>query len=310
MLLRDEADVVDAQIAYHLNAGVDFVIATDHESRDGTTEILESYAREGYLHLIRERGEMRENEWRTRMARLAATEFGADWIIATDAYEFWMPRGESLKDVLTAIPERYTIVQALVRSFVPRPDDGELFAERMTVRRTSQRGSGGRSQEHLEQALRPLFRADPGIVLEPGGATGGARTVPLRAWYPIEVFRFPPSRRGEDVMDDEEMARGLADGSLVVDTRLRDALRTLETAAREAAPARRFALPEDGASRLALTAPDIVDEAAYAVECAEVGEVDVTLLEQHIDELERRIAWLEARFWPRVMRALLRLVRR
>ena len=47
----------DAQIAYHLNAGVDFVIATDHESQDGTTEVLHSYERAGYLRLIREHGE-------------------------------------------------------------------------------------------------------------------------------------------------------------------------------------------------------------------------------------------------------------
>src|SRR5437667_12596067 len=78
---RDEADVVDAQIAFHLNAGVDFVVATDHRSEDGTTELLERYAREGYLHLIREQGdEMHEGEWATRMARIAATKFGADWV--------------------------------------------------------------------------------------------------------------------------------------------------------------------------------------------------------------------------------------
>ena len=32
LLVRDEADVVDAQIAFHLVAGVDFVIATDNLS--------------------------------------------------------------------------------------------------------------------------------------------------------------------------------------------------------------------------------------------------------------------------------------
>ena len=38
------------------------------------------------------------------MGRLAATEFGADWVIHSDADEFWWPRGESLKDVLDVDP--------------------------------------------------------------------------------------------------------------------------------------------------------------------------------------------------------------
>src|SRR6266487_5313663 len=117
VLARDEADIIDAHIAFHLNAGVDLVIATDNRSRDGTTEILESYARSGCLHLIHEPREgLRQGEWVTRMARLAATEFGADWVINADADEFWWPRGGSLEEVLAAVPRQYGIVQAFWRS--------------------------------------------------------------------------------------------------------------------------------------------------------------------------------------------------
>jgi len=311
LLVRDAPDIVDAQIAYHLNAGVDLVLAADRAAADPTTDILESYAHEGHLHVHREQGELQESDVRTRLARLAAIEQGADWVISSETGEFWWPRAESLKDVLLPIPPRYTIVQALVREFVPRPGDGELFAERMSVRRMLQRGNG-ESQEPLERLLRPVFRADPAIVIGPEGVTGGARHVPLRAWYPIEVFRFPVGRVGEEVeiVGEEELRGGLADGSLVADTRLQEGLRALETAAREADSARRFALPEGGASHLALRAPDVVDDAAYAVECAQVGEVDLSAIERHVDELERRIAWLEERFWPRVLRRLARVGRR
>ena len=41
-------------------------------------------------------------------------------MIDSHAGEFWWPRGEGLKDVLIAIPPRYTIVQALARPFVSR----------------------------------------------------------------------------------------------------------------------------------------------------------------------------------------------
>ena len=105
LLVRDEADIVDAQIAYHLSAGVDFVVATDNRSEDATTEILERYARDGVLHLIREPGDdLRQSEWVTRMARLAATDFGADWIVNADADEFWLARGATLKELLAAVP--------------------------------------------------------------------------------------------------------------------------------------------------------------------------------------------------------------
>src|SRR3990172_9558556 len=137
LLARDEADIVDAQIAFHLNAGVDFVVAIDNRSVDGTTEILERYERAGRLHLIREEGDvMRQAEWVTRMARLAATDFGADWVINSDADEFWWPRGGSPKEILSAVPRHYGVVRGFQRHFAPRPEEEGHFAARLTVRIT------------------------------------------------------------------------------------------------------------------------------------------------------------------------------
>jgi glycosyl transferase family 2 len=316
LVVRDDADVLDAQLAYHLNAGVDLVIVADRSSQDGTTEILESYAREGYVQRLPGQGESREAELVNRMAQLAVSDHAAEWVIDARPDEFWWPRGESLQDVLVAIPPRYSIVQALVRTFVPRLEETSFFAERMVIRR-SLLAPGAEAGEPLAGALRQVYRAGPNMLIRVGPEPVSPGRVPLRAWYPIEVFHFPArdpdqlQARAALGMDDEELEQGLAAGSLAVDERLRDALRELRIPASEATPTgRQFLLPSEGTGRLAFRTPDIVDDAAYAAECAAVGEVNLARLDLHIRDLEDRIAWLEDRLWPRVLRTLSRLVHR
>jgi glycosyl transferase family 2 len=332
VLARDEADIVDAQIAFHLNAGADFVIATDNNSRDGTTEILESYARDGYLHLIREPSEgLRQSEWVTRMARVAATEFGADWVVNADADEFWWPRGGSLKDVLAHIPKRYGVVHAFWRCFVPRPDDGAFFAERMTVRLSQQAPINDPSSVY-RPVTKILHRADPDVVVGRGnhGLVGGSLRT-LTTWNPVEVLHFPlrshsqwmrkielqgdaftkhieragtgyhlsaysalqsgriDEQYGSLLVDDESVARGLDDRTLVLDTRLRDVLRSL----RRDGDGRAFAAPGELAQPVVFPEPDGTEDAAYAVEAAVLGEADAVRIQRRLDALEQRLAALE-----------------
>lgn len=327
LLARDEADIVDAQIAFHLNAGVDFVIATDNRSEDGTTEIFEQYARAGYLHLLREYGDdMRQDEWVTRMARLAATEFDADWVIDSDADEFWWPRGGSLKQVLEAIPKRYGIVRGCWRHFLPRPDGGEVFYERMTVRLTTPAPPGDmRTVFHSQQKI--VHRGDPLIVVARGNHDVlGPGLEPLRAWHPIDVLHFSlrsveqlerksrggwvrsagyipaPHQRllGEAgmeerldqfldtfVVSDEALEVGLVDDTLALDTRLRDALRALRK------PDGGFRLPGDGATPL-FAPPDVGEAAAHAAEASVLVGVDgIVRAEERTKALENRLVVLE-----------------
>src|SRR5262245_18605233 len=135
LCVKDEVDVLDAQLAFHLNAGVDFVIVTDTGSTDGTLDVIEPYRRARVLRLRSDTaGAFRQADARTAMARLAAVEYGADWVISSDADEFWLPRGSSLRAVLDTVPPRYGVVGGLWRTFVARPDDGLPFHERMTFR--------------------------------------------------------------------------------------------------------------------------------------------------------------------------------
>ncbi len=95
LLTRDEADIVAATVEHHLAAGVDLIIATDNGSVDGTAQVLSAYQDAGVLELHHEPvHKFRQAEWVTRMARRAATEFHADWVINADADEFLWPPDE------------------------------------------------------------------------------------------------------------------------------------------------------------------------------------------------------------------------
>jgi hypothetical protein len=280
MVVDATPELVAANLAFHLNAGVDHVVAADPGTNAAATDVLESFS----THVVRRLAVGAPDlPSATELARLAV-ESGAEWVIPSRSDEFWWPRGESLGDVLALIPPRYGVVQGLVREFVVEDDGGDL-AEQITTRTSLLEADPPGGDFH--RLLSPVYRAQPDLVIDDSDWTLGGRRVPLRAWYPIEVFRVSGRRS-------DELA---AHGTLVEDTRLRDALRRIRADAGRA-------------SGLALPVPTVVDDASYAVECAAVGEVDIARLDEQIRALELRIAGLEARFWPTVRRRLRRLARR
>lgn len=333
LIVRDEEDVLDAHLAFHLNAGVDLVLVTDHGSRDGTTDILARYAREGHVHVTRiEDIEYREVEWRTTMARAAAAEHGADWVINSDADEFWWPRGADHKDVLGSLPARYGLVRGFWRPFLPTADDSSYFAERMTVRLAPEAAINDPSS-HYRPNAKVIHRAHPQIEVGRGNhGVHGVDLQLLRGWYPVEVLHFPlrslsqvehkasiyrksSETRLHDahrklfgaledgslldqyrnlIVDDGALERGLVEGSLVVDTRLRDVLRKLAGVGPVPADGPVFA-PPAATETLRFPRPSVVDDAAYAVEAAVLGEADVVRLQRRLDELSARISVLEHR---------------
>lgn len=146
LLVRDEEDIIGQNIDYHLNHGVDFVVVTDNLSVDGTRDILEEFRRLGVLHYIHEpEDNYAQGKWVTRMARLSLTEFQADWVINSDADEFWLAeRKKDLKEVLRDVASSVPGLRVRRHNFVPRLRTRQVgFLEAMIYREVcSVNGSG------------------------------------------------------------------------------------------------------------------------------------------------------------------------
>lgn len=278
LLVRDEADVVEANLDYHLSRGVDFVIATDHASRDGTAALLRRYEQDGVLQLLRAEGEAHDQVTHVNaMARAAAVDHGADWVINNDADEFWWPIVGGLKDLLSAVPEHFGALEVPRSNFLPRPGGRGSFLERMVVRETA-------STNGLGEALEPkiVHRGTADISMAPGNH---AVTAPDLVVAPdlglLEVLHLPVrtfeqferkvlnvgtgyerlegrqhdvgrdqlallrlQREGrlrayfdDLVLDDAALAVELAGGRLVIDPRLRDYLAAVGPGGTEDQPA-------------------------------------------------------------------------
>lgn len=189
LLVRNEEDIVEANLEHHLAVGVDFVIATDNGSVDGTIPILERYRRLGRLHLIHEpTDDYSQHAWVTRMARLAASDHGADWVLNNDADEFWYPVGApDLPTVLAAVPPDWGAVAGRRTNVLARPPDGRPFWARMTVRQVVGRNEAG-------GVLGPklVHRADPQVVVRQGNHEIESATLgPVLDDGRIEILHFP-----------------------------------------------------------------------------------------------------------------------
>ena len=163
--------------------------------------------------------------------------------------EFWWPRGESLKDVLAVIPQRYSVVQALVRSFAgPRGVGSSPTDDAQDVAALG--GSDAR-----DESPHRMLRADLSRRAEPRDRPRG-----LDARRPPRAAQGVVSDRGStSPLQASDVARGRVstrvERSVVVDTRLKDALRGASR--RE----RGLSRPPTAGIGNRVPRPDIVDDA-------------------------------------------------
>ena len=124
LLVRNEEDIIEMNIRFHANKGVNAFIVMDNGSIDRTCEIIQVLAGEYDLKIIKCNDDsFRQSRWMTNLAVLAYDKFGADLVIPNDADEFWIPNnGESLAACLNhrdvaVYCNRYNMIPEMDNSF-------------------------------------------------------------------------------------------------------------------------------------------------------------------------------------------------
>ena len=236
-----------------------------------------------------------------------------------DADEFWWPLGGSLPEAFAHVPETYGSVLGLQRNFVPVRGEGPPFAERMVVSLASSAPINDPATP-FRPVAKVAVRGSVDVVVAQGGGhkVFGFRGDPLEAWHPVEILHFPLRSREQcarkyektwtgwqanlradlaraqqtaganqaDAMwerlalDEAAVRKGIAEGSLAIDTRLRDALRALGLGAADVVLDR----SSNSSALLAL---------AFA-------EAEVVRRQRWLDGIERRARQLEDRRGRRV----------
>jgi hypothetical protein len=190
LLVRDEADIVAANIEHHLDFGVDFIIATDNGSIDGTVDILAQYQALGVLELHNERAnDFRQEVWVTRMARRAASAHGASWVVNSDADEFlWRADdqdGRSLKEILAAVQPRHGLI-----GLNPHHHQPDLSRDgpwpQVAIYRSLKPMAGPR-----REPWKVMHRGDPRISVAPGNHyADGPLVGPLAPLAPLRIEHY------------------------------------------------------------------------------------------------------------------------
>jgi glycosyltransferase involved in cell wall biosynthesis len=193
LLVRDEEDIIEANLRHHLAAGMDEIIVTDNSSVDGTGEILARFAAGGRVTILDEPGDdYSQSAWVTRMARIAAAELGADWVIHGDADEFYAALAGTLRDALASVPPDCGVVEVPRLNFEPVSGGSGPFYERMIVRSV-------RAANPLGQPLpaKVCHRADPEVVVGQGNHALTGSDWRTSAERPLLIYHYPMRSYGQ-----------------------------------------------------------------------------------------------------------------
>lgn len=194
MMVRDEADIIAATLEHHLAEGVDRILVTDNASVDGTREILADYARAAPVTVFDDPEHRKQQaEVVSRMARLAATEHGADWVINGDADEFVLAGERTLAEALADAPTSIGAFPVPVRNLVgPTALAGAGLTTRMLWRDERSAEQLAKAGVQAHPSPNAVHTGDPRVEVAQGNhAVSTPQRGPAPDAFGLEVLHVP-----------------------------------------------------------------------------------------------------------------------
>lgn len=188
--VRNEVDILDHNLAYHLSHVVDHVIAIDNLSTDGSHQILEKYRDLGRLTLLTSDDESYSQDVWVKTMTAEAITWGADWVIHVDADEFWWPEKDNLKSLLMELPNDVLAVSAPRYDFLPSIDSGlSVFKDLESINVVGNRIMGKichRALPEISTSFGNHHALKSGIRLKTDSLPVSVLHFPVRSWEQFE----------------------------------------------------------------------------------------------------------------------------
>ncbi|MFN6132232.1 MAG: tetratricopeptide repeat protein [Synechococcaceae cyanobacterium] len=181
LMVRNEADILARNLEFHRRQGVSHFLITDHHSSDQSLAIARYYEALGLADVFVEASDQfRQADWVTRMARLASSKYKADWVINSDADEFWLPAHGDLQMALSEIDPQTTSLTLPRYNVVYCHAYTDILLEGKVRYRSA-----------LAELPKTCHRGDPTIQISEGNQLAVGERGQVRRHTMISILHYP-----------------------------------------------------------------------------------------------------------------------